>query len=66
MEDEYNCVVVWTFFDIVFLWDWKENSPFLALWLLPSFPDFLAYWVQHFNNIILGFETAQLEFHHLY
>ena len=26
--DECNCVVVWTFFGIVFLWDWNENWPF--------------------------------------
>ena len=26
--DECNCVVVWTFFHIAFLWDWNENWPF--------------------------------------
>ena len=26
--DEYNCVVVWIFFGIVFLWDLNENWPF--------------------------------------
>ena len=26
--DEYNCMVVWTFFCIAFLWDWNENWPF--------------------------------------
>ena len=26
--DECNCVVVWTLFGIVFLWDWIENWPF--------------------------------------
>ena len=25
--DECNCVVVWTFFGIVLLWDWNENWP---------------------------------------
>ena len=25
MWDEFKCVVVWTFFDIAFLWDWNEN-----------------------------------------
>ena len=43
--DECNCVVVWTFFGISFLWDWNENWPFSILWPLLSF---LAYWVQHF------------------
>ena len=26
--DECNCVVVWIFFGIAFLWDWNENWPF--------------------------------------
>ena len=30
MWDECNCVVVWAFFDIAFLWDWNENWPFPA------------------------------------
>ena len=29
------------------LWDWNENWPFPVLWPLLSFPDLLAYWVQH-------------------
>ena len=52
MWDECNCVVVWTFFDIAFLWDWNENWPFLVLWPLVSFPNWLAHWVQHFHSII--------------
>ena len=31
VQDEYNCMVVWAFFDIAFLWDWNEN------WLLKSY-----------------------------
>ena len=50
--DECNCVVVWVFFGIVFLWDWNENWPLSVLRLLPSFPNLLAYWVQHFHSII--------------
>ena len=50
--DEYNCVVVWAFFGIAFLWDWNENWPFPVLWPLLSFPNMLAYWVQHFHSII--------------
>ena len=49
--DECNCVVVWTFFGIAFLWDWNENWPFPVLWPLLSFPNILAYWVQYFYNI---------------
>ena len=52
MWDECNCAVVCAFFDIVFLWDWNENWPFLVLWPLLSFPDLLAYWVQHIHSII--------------
>ena len=53
MWEECNCVVVWAFFGIAFLWDWNENWPFLVLWPLLSFPNLLAYWVQHFHSIIL-------------
>ena len=52
MWDECNCVVVWALFGIVFLWDWNENWPFPVLWPLPSFPNLLAYWLQHFHSII--------------
>jgi len=50
--DECNCVVVWAFFGIVFLWDWNGNWPFPVLWPRLSFPNLLAYWVQHFHSII--------------
>ena len=47
--DECNCAVVWAFFGIAFLWDWNENWSFPVLWPLLSFPNLLAYWVQHFT-----------------
>ena len=50
--DECNCAVVWAFFGIAFLWDCNENWPSPALWPLLSFPNLLAYWVQHFHSII--------------
>ena len=50
--DECNCAIVWAFFGIAFLWDWSENGPFPVLWPLLSFPNLLAYWVQHFHSII--------------
>ena len=53
MWDECNCVVVWAFFSIAFLWDWNENWPFPVLWPLLSFPSLLAYWVQHFHSLII-------------
>ena len=52
MWDECNCAVVWAFFGIAFLWDWNENLSFPVLWPLLSFPNLLAYWVQHFHSII--------------
>ena len=47
-----NCVVIWTFFGIAFLWDWNENWYFPVLLPLLSFPNLLVYWVHHFNSII--------------
>ena len=52
MWNECNCAVVWTFVGIALLWDWNENWPFLVLWPLLSFPNLMAYWVQHFHSII--------------
>ena len=52
MWDECNCAVIWTFFGLALLWDWNEDWPFLVLWPLLSFPNLLAYWVQHFYSII--------------
>ena len=43
--NECNFVVVWTFFNIAFLWDWNENWPFPVPWPLLSFPNFLPYGV---------------------
>ena len=50
--DECNCVVVWAFFGVAFLWDWNENWPFPVLWPLLRFPNLLAYWVQPIHSII--------------
>ena len=29
VKDESNCVVVWKYFGIAFLWNWNENYPVL-------------------------------------
>ena len=50
--DQCNCAVIRTFFGIAFFRDWNENWPFPVLWPLLSFPNLLAYWVQHFHSII--------------
>ena len=49
---ECNSSVVWTFFGTAFLWDWNESWPFPVLWPLLSFPNLLAYLVQHFHCIV--------------
>ena len=53
--DECNCAVVGAFFGIPFLWDWNKNWSFPVLWPLLSFPNLLAYWVQHFHSIIFEY-----------
>ena len=50
--DECNCAVVWALFGIAFFGDWNGNWPFAVLCTLLSFLNLLAYWVQHFHNII--------------
>ena len=61
MWDECNCVVVWAFFGIAFLRDSNESWPFSDLWPLLSFPNLLAYWVQHFNSIIFSIWNSSAE-----
>ena len=39
--DECNCVVVWAFFRVAFLWYWNTNWTFPVLWPLVSFPNLL-------------------------
>ena len=52
MWNECSCAVFWTVFGTALLWDWNENWLFPVLWPLLSFPNWLAYWVQHFNSIM--------------
>ena len=40
MWDDCNCVEVWTFFGIAFLWDGNENWPFPVLWKWTHFSPF--------------------------
>ena len=44
MWDECNCVVVWTFFCIAFLWDWNESWPF------PYQTLFISDWSNSYNG----------------
>ena len=41
MLNKHNYMVVWTFFDNAFLWNWNENWPFLVVRPLVSFPNVL-------------------------
>ena len=64
--DECNCVVIWTFFGIAFLWDWNENWSFPVLWplLFSKFAGILSAALSQHH--LSGFEIAQPEFHHLH
>ena len=50
MWNEYNCVVVWAFFGIAFLWDWNDSQQSYVHW-----------WVFQFAGIL----SATLSQHHL-
>ena len=66
--DECNCVVVWAFFGIAFLWDWKAgkvtfSSP-VATAEFSKFAGILSAALR--QQHLLAFEIAQLEFHCLH
>ena len=65
--DECSCAVVGAFFSIAFLWDWNENWPFSNPVATAEFSKcagiLSAALSQHH---LLGFQIAQLEFHHLH
>ena len=63
MWGEYDYPVVWTFFGTALLWDLNEKFELFQSCGHCCFPNLLTYWVQHHH---LGFEIAQLEFHHLH
>ena len=64
--DECNCAVVGAFIAIAFLRDWNENwwlaSP-VAIAEFPKYAGILSTALS--QHLLLGFEIAQLEFHHL-
>ena len=66
MWSEWNCTVIWTFFGIALLWDWNENwlsSPVVTA-KFSKFAGILSAALSQHH--LLGFEIAQLEFHHLH
>ena len=67
MWDECNCVVVWAFFGIAFLWDWNENWFFSSLVATAEFSKFAGILSAALSQLHLsGFAIAQLEFYHLH
>ena len=65
--DEYNCTVIWTFFGILLFLDLEWKLTFSSPVATAEFFKFAgilsaALWQHH----LLGFEIAQLEFHHLH
>ena len=65
--NECICAVVWAFFGIAFLWDWNENLTFSSSVATAEFSKFADLFnVAPSRNHLLGFEIAQLEFHHLH
>ena len=65
MWDECNCVIVWAFFGIAFLWDWNENWSFLVLWPLLSFQICWHIECSTFTAASFRIWNSSLEFHHL-
>ena len=66
MWDECNCVAVWAFFGIAFLWDGMKTdlfNPVVTAEFSKSAGIVSATLSQHHLS---GFEIAQLEFHHLH
>ena len=66
MWNTCSSVVVWAFFRNALLWDCNENWPFPVLWpwLFSKFAGILSAALSQHH--LLGFEIAQLEFHHLH
>ena len=66
MWNKHNFTVVWTFFGIALLWDWKENWHFQSCghcWVF-QFAGILRIALSQHH--LLEFKRAQLEFHHLH
>ena len=56
--DECNCVVVWAFSGIAFLWDWNSNWPFPVLWPVVGRTNFsVIHWATKSN---LSFQLLKI------
>ena len=60
--DESNCVVIWAFFVIAFLWDWKENWPFPVLWplLFSKFAGILSSALSTASSFRIGNSSSEI------
>ena len=52
MWNECNCMAIWTWFGISFLWSWRKTDLPQSCCLLLSFSNLLAYSLQHFKKNI--------------
>ena len=68
MWDECNCVVVWTFFGIAFLWDWNGNWSDLFQSCGHCWVFQICWHIECSTFTASSFRIwiAQLEFHHLH
>ena len=67
MWDGCNCVVIWAFFGIAFLWDWNEKLTFSGPVATAEFSQFAGILSAALKkHHLLGFEIAQLQFYHLH
>ena len=64
--DEGNCTVVWAFFGIAFLWDLMKTDIFQSCGYCWVFQICWPNECSTFTASSLGFEIAQLEFHHIH
>ena len=64
MWSECSYTVIWTFSDIIFLWVCYQNWPFY--FFSPVATAEFSKFAGILSAALLGFEIAQLEFHHLH
>ena len=66
MGDEYNCLMVGTFFSTALLGNRDEDWPFPVLWPFLGLPDLLTYWMVYASsfrvlNVSAGIPSHQLD-----
>ena len=61
MQNECKCVIVWSFFGTVLLWDWNEKWPFTVLWPLLNFQDCTVQYCRCKCDLFSIFSCSGLE-----